>query len=216
MEKHPCPTCSEPHPMDPISVVASCSQAAHLQQEFIGSWPEPLRSLVAQWWHTKPTAKHKHICARTLLPLPLCDFLLHRMNLPRKMFCTQLQIALRGRRANTARAATTAKQWLIDHPRGEPLPTPVSGGLWNMTGSPMGPSPAVGLKREPQCHAPDPLPPKVCRTTATPTSKGGTSAGNKPSSNTRMHSSVSRIPQPFFSTTRMNFCRGRPQPEPPP
>ena len=60
-------------------------------------------------------------------------------------------------------AVKKAKDWLIDNPLQFPLPSTVSGNLWNMTGSPMGTSSSVLKKKKPEYYEPEPLPTKVTK-----------------------------------------------------
>ena len=216
MERYPCPTCPEPHPMDPISVVALCTQTPHLQQGCINSWPELFRRLVSHWWHNKCNIKHKRNFIRALLPMPLYNFLSDHVQLPKRTFHTQLHLALKERRDSITTPVKTAKQWLIDHHRCLPLPAPVNGNLWNMAGSPMGTSSAERNKRKPQYHQRDPLPQKVAKEPAMTTSQWSKSQCTKKPSMSTKHPSLSSIPQPYFSPNSLRFFQLKPQPEPPP
>ena len=140
MEKHPCPACTHPHPMDPISVTALGIYATHLQQEFIHAWPAPFQALLSEWWHTAPSARYKRNFVRTLISIPVCNYLLSHMGPSRKTLKAQLGAALKERRGKTTTAVKKAEDWLIDNLLIFPLPPAISLNLWNMKGSPMGTS----------------------------------------------------------------------------
>ena len=216
MEKHPCPACTHPHPMDPISVTALCTKAAHLQHEFIHAWPAPFQALVSEWWHTAPSARHKRNFIRTLLPIPLYNHLFSRMGLTKKSFNSQLRAALKERRDKTTKAVKAAKDWLIENPLCFPLSPAVSLNLWSMKGSPMGTSLSSAPKRKPQYHEPEPLPSKVTHKAATRTPKRGNKTPHRPLIQPAMRPQSLPPPQPFFSPSLWDFFQLRQPPEPPP
>ena len=180
MEKHPCPACTHPHPMDPISVTALCTKAAHLQHEFFHAWPAPFQALVSEWWQTASSARHKRNSIGTLLPIPLYNHLFSRMGLTKKSFNSQLRAALKERRDKTTKAVKTAKDWLIENPLCFPLSPAVSLNLWSMKGSQTGTSFSSAPKRKSQYHEAEPLPSKVTHKTATRTPKRGKETPHRP------------------------------------
>ena len=216
MENHPCPACTHPHPMDPISVTALCTKAAHIQQAFMQAWPAPFEALVSDWWHAAPSARYKHNFIRALLPIPIYNHLFSRMGLTKTSFNSQLGAAIKERRDKTTKAVKTAKEWLIDNPLCFPLPTAVRLNLWSMKGSPMGTSFSSAPKRKPQYHEPDPLPSKVTQNSATRMPKRCKKTPHRPVTQPAIRPQKLPPPQPFFSPSLWDFFQLRPPPEPPP
>ena len=200
--------------MDPISFIALCAKAEPLQQGFIHAWPAPFQMHISNWWHSAPSAKRRRNFIRTLIPIPLYNYLLVHMGLPKKTFCMQLATALKERRKQTTVVVNKAKDWLIDNPLQFPLPPAVSGNLWNMTGSPMG---IISTqKRRPEYHEPEPLPAKVTKKSAMKAPKRGKQTQNRSRTHSSSHLDISDPPKPFYSPELWNYFQLRPPAEPPP
>ena len=124
MEKHRCPSCTHPFPMDPICVTALCGKAVHLEENFIQAWPASFHAYLSEWWHMAALARHRSNCMRTLTPIPLCNHFFSRMGLTTKNMQKPPRWALKDRRQKTTTAVKKSQGLAVRHP--SELSTPPS------------------------------------------------------------------------------------------
>ena len=109
----PCHLCTEPHPMEPQSIIAFCSRATELREQHFNAWGHTFAHLVKSWFANASKGEQRNFI-KTLIPHTLYHYL--KESYPSPDFYNQYYQALKKRRSPLTTAVRDSFKWLYQNP----------------------------------------------------------------------------------------------------